>query len=707
MFLSPKASGLKLEVSAVLCAFILISGLVRADALSPDPAPEPPATAMSAATATLAREVRAKGWIVYAARSQRGDWDLFTCRPDGSQVRDLSNTPEFNEAAPQLSRDGRKLLYRRLPRTEAIDGNRYGEQGQLVIANSDGTAPQVFGQPGEYPWASWSPDGKQIASLSIKGISLIDVASRQVVRKLERKGFYQQLTWSPDGQWFCGVANSYGTGWSIARMEVATGAASAVNRVDCCTPDWFPDSKNLIFSWRPPGQKANRGNGWTQLWRADAEGKSRQLVYGEDGRHVYGGHVSPDGRHVLFTGNMQEDGDPSHAGAPMGLMRLSDAPIIGGVSQELRALHPQAHDGPVLTLPVGWEPCWTFAEIGTPDSKPAANPQPTGRDTSQEKITSELSGLSTELHDKGWIAFSAATDSGDWDLFLMRPDGSDRRRITDTREFNEAGVRFSPNGQRLFFYRMPKSQPVDNNTYGTFDLVLADSNGANQVNYGSDFHWASWSPDGTQLACLSKRAIEIVDVATRKAVRQLPRKDIVQQLTWSPDGTKFTGTANGLGPFWNIACLNADTGELKAVSETERYNCTPDWCSDSKRIVYARGIIPNTPGRAELWVANADGTARKLLYAEEGRHIYGACPSPDSKFLMFTRSIEDLGKVDHTGTTMAIIRWGDTPMVGDRSEALKERVPNANHGPRLDLGPGWEPHWTYAEIKRSENGVAK
>ena len=203
----------------------------------------------------------------------------------------------------------------------------------------------MLGAAGEYPWASWSPDGKQIACLSIKGITFVDVATRQVLRKVDRKGFFQQVTWSPDGQWLCGVANSFGASWSIARMDVATGAASAVNRVDCCTPDWFPDSRSVIFSWRPPGQKANKGYGWTQLWMADAEGKSRRLVYAEDGRHVYGGHVSPDGKYVLFTGNMQEDGDPGNAGAPMGLMRLADAPIIGGASPELRERFPQAAPG--------------------------------------------------------------------------------------------------------------------------------------------------------------------------------------------------------------------------------------------------------------------------------------------------------------------------------------------------------------------------
>ena len=315
------------------------------------------------AEAQLAAEVQSKGWIAYGARSPNGDWDLFLCRPDGSSVRPLTRTPASSEFAPQFSRDGRKLLYRRMPASEKLDNNRHGEQGELVLANADGSKPVALGKPGELPWASFSPDGAQIASLSIKGISFFNLERREIVRTLPRKGFFQQVTWSPDGKWLCGVANSFGASWSIARMDAVTGEASAVNRVDCCTPDWFPDSRDLIFSWRPPGQKANKGYGWTQLWRATADGASRRLVYAEEGRHVYGGNVSPDGKYVLFTGNVEEDGDPGRAGAPMGLMRLSDAPIIGGESPEVRAQHPEAKSGPVLVLPAGWEPCWTAQEI--------------------------------------------------------------------------------------------------------------------------------------------------------------------------------------------------------------------------------------------------------------------------------------------------------------------------------------------------------
>jgi len=655
---------------ALAAALVALFGSASTSASAPDPA-----------VAQLQAEVRQKGWIAFGARAKAGDWDLYVCRPDGSDLRALTSTPEFNEFSPQFSRNGRKLLYRRVPRAEVLDNNRHGEQGQLVLAKADGSSPRVLGKAGELTWASFNPEATQIASLSIKGVSIIDLATLEVIRTLPRQGFFQQMTWSPDGKWLVGVANSFGASWSIARMNVAHGEATAVNRVDCCTPDWFPDSKEVIFSWRPPGQKGNRGYGWTQLWRAAADGSSRRLVYAEEGRHVYGGNVSPDGQYVLFTGNMQEDGDPGHAGAPMALMRLADGPIIQGQSPEFRALHPEAKDGPVLTLPAGWEPYWTEHEVVRMANGPAqlgAGPEsspPEGSATNDQPAQ-----LARELHDRGWLVFSARTDAGDWDLFVARPDGSDRRRITDTRQFNEAGVRFSPDGTRLLYYRIPRSEAVDNNTYGTFDLVIANADGSDPQAYGKDFPWASWGPDGRQIACLGPRSIRIVDLASRQVVREIPRRGIVQQLVWSPDGERFVGTANGLGQFWNIGVLEASSGELRAVSETDRYNCTGDWCG-AGWVVYARGIIPETGGFAELWEASADGKERRRIYAEAGRHIYGACASPDGKYVLFTRSVEDLGKV--ISTEMAIIRHS-APAAGT----------TAARPARVDLGPGWEPDWT-------------
>ena len=108
-----------------------------------------------------------------------------------------------------------------------------------------------------------------------------------------------------------------------------------------------------------------------------------------------------------------------------------------------------------------------------------------------------------------------------------------------------------------------------------------------------------------------------------------------------------------------------------------------------------------------MWEASLEDAPRQTLYAEEGRHIYGACVSPDTRYLLFTRSVEDLGKVDNSRTTMAIIRRSDTPMIGDDSAGLRQRFPTASTGPRLDLGWGWEPHWTMKPIQLHPPAAAK
>lgn len=321
----------------------------------------------------------------------------------------------------------------------------------------------------------------------------------------------------------------------------------------------------------------------------------------------------------------------------------------------------------------------------------------------QQADSTKTASLASEVRDKGWIVYSARTDGGDWDLYLMRPDGSARRDITNTPGFNEAGAKFSPDGRRLLFYRMPAGTPVDNNKYGLSELVIADAGGAHADSWGSGFQWASWGPEGKSIACLSIKGIDIIDVAGRKVIRSLPRKGIVQQLTWSPDGRGFVGTANGLGVAWTVGRLNAESASINAVSETDRYNCTPDWFPDSRHVIYSRGIVPGRMDWAQLWTADAEGGERGMVYAEEGRHIYGGCLSPDAKYVLFTRSERDLGEVDQSHTTMTIIRRQDAPMACGRDSGRHKEYPNAATGPMLDLGRGWEPHWTYAGISGGGN----
>ena len=96
----------------------------------------------------------------------------------------------------------------------------------------------------------------------------------------------------------------------------------------------------------------------------------------------------------------------------------------------------------------------------------------------------DTAGLAREVHRLGWIGFSSAGEARDWDLHVTRPDGTGRRKLTNTREYNETGVRFSPDGKRILYYRQPVNEPVDNNTYGTYELVIADADGTNAKSLG-------------------------------------------------------------------------------------------------------------------------------------------------------------------------------------------------------------------------------
>ena len=138
-----------------------------------------------------------------------------------------------------------------------------------------------------------------------------------------------------------------------------------VHEYQNCTPHWFPDSRRLVFSHRPKDQEnENKGAGWTQLYMAESDGTKPMLVYGQDGVHVYGNMPSPDGNYVVFTRSVEEDGAPAHSGSPMAIMRLSDAPAVGGESRVLRKRFPKANSAVLLDLPIGWKPHWTAADFG-------------------------------------------------------------------------------------------------------------------------------------------------------------------------------------------------------------------------------------------------------------------------------------------------------------------------------------------------------
>ncbi len=210
----------------------------------------------------LAKEVAARGWILFSAKTAAGDYDLYLSRPDGTARRNVTQTPNANEFGGRFSPDGKRMLYRRQARgtgnaeAAGINHDLWGAKGALVIAKADGSDPQPQGDEGAYPWASWSPDGTQIACLYKRQglIRIFDLATKKLVRELPNRGIFQQLFWSPDGKRLCGTANLNGEDWNVISLDLATGRETLLTRALNCTPDWFQgDSNKVIYSNRTPG----------------------------------------------------------------------------------------------------------------------------------------------------------------------------------------------------------------------------------------------------------------------------------------------------------------------------------------------------------------------------------------------------------------------------------------------------------------------
>src|ERR1019366_2957403 len=203
----------------------------------------------------LAGEVASRGWILFSTKTGQGDYDLFLSRPDGSSRRNLTQTPDANEFGGRFSPDGKRMLYRRQARGPAngadtgINHDLWGTKGALVVAKADGSDPQRQGDEGAYPWASWSPDSKQIACLYKREgqIRIFDLATKARVKELPSRGVFQQLFWSPDGKRLCGTANFNGQDWNVVSIDLATGRETLLTRSLNCTPDWFQRDPNRVI----------------------------------------------------------------------------------------------------------------------------------------------------------------------------------------------------------------------------------------------------------------------------------------------------------------------------------------------------------------------------------------------------------------------------------------------------------------------------
>ena len=236
-----------------------------------------------------------QGTIVYAStRTNVRNWDIFTISVDGGEIRQLTDTREF-EQHPNWSPDGRSVLFTYGDVMSNIDVYTMAEDG------SDRRPLTEHPERDQRP--SWSPDGGTIAFESQRdgdvAIWLMD-ADGGNKRKLV-KG--REPSWSPDGGRIVFVSGQFDDNDEIYLIDAD--GSNRTRMTDGKKFDWYPNwssqGNRLVFcSERFGGQEL-------MLMRADGSAQTRITI--AEKTYELEPVWSPDGKGVTYMGKMEGDGE--------------------------------------------------------------------------------------------------------------------------------------------------------------------------------------------------------------------------------------------------------------------------------------------------------------------------------------------------------------------------------------------------------------
>jgi Tol biopolymer transport system component len=238
---------------------------------------------------------------------------------------------------------------------------------------------------------------------------------------------------------------------------------------------------------------------------------------------------------------------------------------------------------------------------GGPDWDPS--PSPDG--TSIVFASGRAGTLDTVPPDPRW--FGGDNTIYKAELYLMRVDGSDVRRLTFSRGVNQYPA-WAPDGRSIGF------TSNRNSVTQIYTLALNDTAALRLTNSMAFNFFGGWSTDGRKVVFASNgdavgegnvnnMDIYVMDSDGKNPTRLTRDPAFDGNPSWSPDGTRiaFASTRSGQMDIWVMNRDGSGPVRLTRSSEAEEW---PAWAPDGQMIAFSAV----RSGNSDIYLMNADGS---------------------------------------------------------------------------------------------------